>query len=428
MVSEKQGLDVALAMAKMYGEVPSLALLWETGIFETVRDNALGITNTKLFRKALSWILAKAGIGDLGSPKGAAQGTMDPATIETMLATEEGTRQLDVMLTAEAKGMKGQAIAKGPTDDDLDEAKIAEDLEYDFSSDTSLPDLIDSGAPGSRQIRQRIDTDEGERGFTSAGVALFVARVIVATVRRYRSGTHHDPLPTAVEELFRAAYLAEVGKFAWDAMKTKAERMWIDDGEDPGVDGHGGGYILRRLEQRQAANPALTIDLVGHSAGSIAICEMLAAIDAKQRRIRFRNVVFLAPAARLDLFARWIVRGPRIFDRFRMFTMTDEWEKYDKLLGSIYPRSLLYLVSGCFEDRPDDAIAGMARFLRETTTSAGRDFDDVRQWLRQENRVVYAPSDDGAEEGLRTRSERHGDFDDDQPTLASLLSMARAVP
>ena len=83
------------------------------------------------------------------------------------------------------------------------------------------------------------------------------------------------------------------------------------------------------------------------------------------------------------------------------------------------------MVSGCFEDRPDDAIAGMQRFLRKATTSAGRDYDDVREWLKADNRVVYAPSDDAAGDGLQTRAQHHGDFDDDKMTLGSLLSIAR---
>jgi hypothetical protein len=230
-----------------------------------------------------------------------------------------------------------------------------------------------------------------------------------------------------VEELLRAAYLADVGKFAWDAMKTKAQRMWIDDGTAPGVTGYGGGYILRRLEALQLARPDITIDVVGHSAGSIAICEMLAAIEADRRRIRLRNILFLAPAVRLDLFARWIRRGPQIFKRFRMFTMTDAAEKEDRVGGSVYPRSLLYLVSGCFEDRPDAGIVGMDRFLRRAVTSVGRDYDDVRGWLQEDTRLVYSPSGADAAQGLQTSALHHGDFDDDPATLASLLFMAGAT-
>jgi len=204
--------------------------------------------------------------------------------------------------------------------------------------------------------------------------------------------------------------------------------MWIDDGHALSVDKHGGGYILRSLQALQAERPDMIIDVVGHSAGSIAICEMLAAIEANKHKIRFRNILFLAPAVRLDLFAHWIPRGPRVFKRFRMFTMTDAVEKSDQVGGPLYPRSLLYIVSGCFEDRPDEAILGMERFLRQAGTSAGRDYDDVRRWLQDELRLVYSPSEAGALQGEQTKALKHGAFDDDQATLASLLYLVGATP
>jgi hypothetical protein len=172
-------------------------------------------------------------------------------------------------------GQNPPHVQKSSGLDDRDPEAIARDLEYDFAEDSSLPDLIDAGAPGAGPIKRKIDLEEGARGLTITGVALFIGKIVFAVTRRYRSGTAHDPLPTAVEELLRAAYLADVGKFAWDAMKTKAQRMWTDDGAAPGVTGHGGGYILRRLEALQAARPDMIVDVVGHSAGSIAICEML---------------------------------------------------------------------------------------------------------------------------------------------------------
>lgn len=428
LVSETNGLKTAQAMAARYGEVPTISLIWATGLGETVRDNLLGITDTKVFEKALSWVLAKVGGGDLKGAKGpGGRGTLKPADIEAMLKTNDGLRRLDRLLSARKKGSAKAAKAKGPADADLNEAKLAAELQYELNDDKSFANLINRRADGSEPIRRHIEADAGGKSPTLATIALFLARVIVAVVRRYRSETHHDPVPTSIEELLRAAYLADVGKFAWDAMKAKAQRMWKDDGEKPGLDGHVGGYLLRHLERLQSLKPNFKIDVVGHSAGAIAICQMLAAIDADKRKVKLRNIVFLAPAVRLDLFARWIPRGPQIFQSFRSFTMTDEWEKDDQLVGALYPRSLLYLVSGCFEDRPDDAILGMERFLRKATTSAGRDYDDVREWLKANNRIVYAPSDDAADEGLRTRAQHHGDFDDDKMTLNSLLWMAREV-
>jgi hypothetical protein len=427
LVSEASGLASAQRMAGNYGTTAaSIGIIWQTGLGETFRDNLLAITATKIFKKTLSWVLAKAGVGDDTGARGSGGGPLDAAEIEAMLETPEGAAALDRALSAQADAAKSIASARSSGLDDLDAEAIARDLEYDFAADSSLPDLIYEGAPGAQPIRRKLDLEEGARGLTATEVALFIGKIVVAVVRRYRSGTAHDALPTAVEELLRAAYLADIGKFTWDAMKTKAQRMWTDDGTVPGDTGHGGGYVLRRLEALQAARPDMIIDVVGHSAGSIAICEMLAAIEADRRRIRLRNIIFLAPAVRLDLFTLWIRRGPQIFKRFRMFTMTDAAEKEDRVGGSIYPRSLLYLVSGCFEDRPDAGIVGMDRFLRQAMTSAGRDYDDVRGWLQAATRLVYSPSAASAAQGLQTSALHHGDFDDDPATLASLFFMAGA--
>ena len=428
LVKESSGLESAERMAGNYGTTAaSLGVIWETGLAETVRDNLLKITDTKLFKKALSWVMAKAGGGDDQGARGAAGGPLEANTIETMLETPEGAAALDALLSAQAETAQPAAAAKSSGLDNSDAEAIARDLEYDFANDPSLPDMVDAADPDD-PIRRKLDLEDGAKGLTVASVAFFIAKVIVAVIRRYRSGTAHDALPTAVEELLRAAYLAEVGKFNWDAMKTKAQRMWLDDGPTPGIKGHGGGYILRRLEALQAARPGMIIDVVGHSAGSIAVCEMLAAIEADRRKVRLRNILFLAPAVRLDQFARWIPRGPQVFKRFRMFTMTDAAEKADRVAGPVYPRSLLYIVSGCFEDRPDAAILGMDRFLRQAGTSAGKDYDDVRRWLQQENRLVHAPSPAGAGQGLQTGALKHGAFDDDPSTLASLLHLAGVIP
>lgn len=428
LVDEMSGLASAERMARNYGATTaSLGLVWETGLGETVRDNLLGITGTELFKKALSWVLAKAGIGDDEGARGAGGGTLTAAKIEAMLNTPEGAAALDAALSTQTEAAEPFATAKSSGLNDLDAEAIARELEYDFAADPSLPDLIDqTGAED--PLRRKLDFEDGARGLTVTGLALFIAKVVVAVVRRYRTKTAHDALPTAVEELLRAAYLAEVGKFAWDAMKSKAQRMWIDDGEIPGLDAHGGGYILRRLEALQQNRPDIIIDVVGHSAGAIAICEMLAAIESSKRRIRLRNILFLAPAVRFDLFARWIPRGPQIFKRFRMFTMTDAAEKADWVAGALYPRSLLYIVSGCFEERPDAAILGMDRFIRQAGTTAGPDYDDVRRWLLEDDRLVYSPSAAGAGQGLQTSARKHGAFDDDAATLASLLFLAGATP
>jgi hypothetical protein len=144
---------------------------------------------------------------------------------ETCRETPKGAAELDGALSAQASAAQSNASAKSSGLDDRDAEAIARDLEYDFAADSSLPDLIDARGAGAQPIKRKIDLEEGARGLTVTGVALFIGKVVVAVIRRYRSGTAHDPLPTAVEELLRTAYLADAGKFAWDAMKTKAQRM-----------------------------------------------------------------------------------------------------------------------------------------------------------------------------------------------------------
>jgi hypothetical protein len=432
LVPESSGKAIAEAMAAHYGDTAaSIAMVWETGILEVFRDNLKKIHKTRVFRKALSWVLAKAAprLGLDEGAKGAAGQALDAQAIESMLESEAGVALLDSALAEAARVSNSEAVAKGGAgEESLLEETIALDLELDFYSDPELVELIESDTGGAGPIRKNLELNAGEKSLSVMGIAWFVAKVVVAVIRRYRNGTHHDPVPTAVEELLRAAYMGEVGQFAWGEMKRKALDMWIDDGPLPGEEGHVGGYVLRRLEKLAQDRPEVTIDLVGHSAGSIAICHMLAEIEAQGRAIPIRNIAFLAPAVRLDFFAQRIVRHAPQFKRFRAFTMCDEAEKSDKLVGAVYPRSLLFFISGLLEARPGTPLAGLARHVTARTASAGAGYDDVHKWLGAGDRLILAPTPDSAADGLRTRSAHHGDFDNDNPTLASLLFMAQMQP
>lgn len=421
LVNEATGLATADAMARHYGETArSISLVWETGVWETFRHNLADVTRTEVFKKALAWIIAKAmpGLGASDGARGAGVDVTDASDIEAQLDTEADLEKLDRALTAGVDEAVG-AGARGNEDFSATEEELAERFEFDIDE---LKVLLDSGAPGSKLILDQTEQDGQARG-SGAGVALFLAKVVFKVIARYRAGTHHDPLPTAVEELLRAAYLAEIGVFAWSEMKEKAAAMWRDDGPAPNEGGHVGGYVLRQLEALQAARPAVTIDLVGHSAGSIVICAMLDAIRVQGRAIKFRNILFLAPAVRLDTFYD-AIPDSQVFTRFRLFTMTDTAEKADRSVGVLYPRSLLFLVSGLFEDRPGTALAGLARHITARTSAADGAFDRVRGWLGEQDRLVLSPSTDGMADGLRSRALKHGDFDNEPETLASLLYLA----
>lgn len=96
-----------------------------------------------------------------------------------------------------------------------------------------------------------------------------------------------------------------------------------------------------------------------------------------------------------------------------------------------YPSSLLYLVSGLFEDgegwdEADAPLLGMERFLEGPT---GWDADPVqgpaiiavREWLAAgADRIVLAKAAGGP--GLNSGATSHGGFDDDRETLESVAT------
>lgn len=432
LVPEAAGLAVADRMMAHYaGTTRSIGLVWETGLLETFRD-LTDVTNSRTFKKALAWILDKA-LGELAGDtgaKGVGRGELPRPEIEARLETDDSVARLDQELIEAVDGDQSGARSKGPGGDTETDAETEKRLEEDLELEgdvADLQDMVDEKADkAAESFEQVIAVDPAMKGGTLM-IARFLAKTIVAVLRRYRNGTHHDLLPTAVEELLRAAHLSKIGAIAWSEMKKKAAAMWQDDGPAPGAKGHVGGYLLRKLEALQQRDPSVTIDLVGHSAGSIVICAMLQAIAEQKRNIELRNILFLAPAVRLDTFSQDVVPSGR-FQHFRMFTMTDEAEKKDELVGILYPRSLLFLVSGLFEDKPGTPLAGLARHVMVRNPPANDGFDADRRWLAQSNRLVLSPTAGGAGKGLQTRSARHGDFDDDVPTLASLLYLAGKRP
>ncbi|MCC6869895.1 MAG: hypothetical protein IT522_13840 [Burkholderiales bacterium] len=130
-----------------------------------------------------------------------------------------------------------------------------------------------------------------------------------------------------------------------------------------------------------------------------------------------------APAITTAAFAAtWLPALPAIA-RFALFTLTDDVERDDDCAG-IYHKSLLYLVSNAFEAtsriplvRPDGeplvglqrSVAADARLRALFRGGAGT------QWILTPNaQPVGAPD--------ASRARRHGDFDDDPPTVRATLA------
>jgi pimeloyl-ACP methyl ester carboxylesterase len=185
--------------------------------------------------------------------------------------------------------------------------------------------------------------------------------------------------------------------------------------------------LLSGLKSYADANPGVTIDLVGHSAGAIVICFFMREYLNMGINARIRNIIFMAPACRSDLFAGTIGRNRNSFDRFRMFTMSDFYESQDRCVPLVYTRSLLYMISGILEkDEFDAYILGMQRYLlknppydTDPDLLANIDFMALAP-----DRIVYAVTGGNALPGLQCTAKKHGDFHDKEYlTMDSIVYM-----
>lgn len=186
-----------------------------------------------------------------------------------------------------------------------------------------------------------------------------------------------------------------------------------------------GTYVLDKLVTYKNQYPDVKINLVGHSAGSIAICNLLNSTALRYPDYSYNKIVFMAPACHIDLFNRSIVQFPERFNHFRMYTMADDYEKKDRMIRYVYTHSLLYLISGILEKEGkdyDSYILGMERFLL-----SNKPFENITQLNEviaflstRQNSIVYSRSTVDAVDGLKTESLSHGGFDDDPATISSL--------
>jgi hypothetical protein len=205
----------------------------------------------------------------------------------------------------------------------------------------------------------------GPKGLGS-GWGLEAAKAVVRTLKRFHKHIDHGPT-TIVEELMRcdlllAAGLDSVAQGHWDSVKENARDCWIE-----GSDGFALLKLLADEARSRGPDAPLSVSLMCHSAGSLAVCEAVSALDRVRRMyptFGFDALVFVAPAVQTKLFHDAIIT--RLGDGYGsvwLYTLSDFAETKDDLLGGVYPRSLLYLVSGVAEAKGggDMMLLGLER-------------------------------------------------------------------
>ena len=425
LIDEGAGLEIARKMAPLYEAAGShpVTFVWETGLVETITRNLTKIHNTKLFQKLVVYVLrevAKRLGGGIGG-KGPGE-PMKLSEIEAELARIDKFDRFDA-------GARGSARLMTETDVEQQRGDIEADLQDILDAD-GFPEFVESGEAETEFLAPSI----GQRGIGQAKglieLATFVkllAKVAYAVIMRFVRGRDHGLYPTVVEEVLRELYLADFGAWVWSGMKDVAVAMWATNQVPINDDAHVGTYFLEKLSVYQKSNPQLAVDLIGHSAGSIAICQMFRAAAQRGIALAVRNVIFLAPACTSELFHQEIVSHPKRFVAFRMFTMSDAYECKDQLVPGVYTRSLLYFISGVLEQEADVPVAGLQRVLTQVPPYDGVDLVAIAKWLEDagRDRIVLSVTS-GTTPGLISASTTHGDFDDDPPTRESLKTIIAA--
>ena len=222
----------------------------------------------------------------------------------------------------------------------------------------------------------------------------------------------------AIETLARPG-----GRPVWGQMKKSAEN----------ASASGGGA-------RQAAELAGTLwkelkgevefHALGHSAGAIFQAHFLPLLVSQRPsgvpQVSVRTLHFLAPAITADLFKsrlQPLIGSGKPITSLTTYTMTDEFEQDDDSLKP-YGKSLLYLVSGAFEDEVPTRLLGLQKSLKQ-------DLPLIRFFglagTEKVSDIVFSKTVPGVPQNARSQSITHGGFDNDVATMTSVVRRALDV-
>jgi hypothetical protein len=434
LVSSERGFETAERLAAEYQRAAAYPVffVWSSGLVEIVTGNLREILGEELCQQLLRWVL-RFTVGKLGQT-----GAQRAAGVLTL------PYEMEVNAELQRRGRGDEPYAatrpRGEVEpvDDLEREQLEQALSDDAGLAAGLEAVLASrhperqrtgarGIPVERRASARTlmspetlaEIDPGAAGgrrgiLGTALLAKKVGTVFAAVVRRFRDGTDHGVYPTVVEELLRELYVANVGGAIWAAMKKDTADTFATDGEP-----RGGALFLKEF---RTDHPDVT--LVGHSTGAVFSDNYLAAMPAGAKPVK---VVLLAPACTFEHLAQGLAHRDLV-ERFRLFTMADSAEQEDHLVPGLYPRSLLYLVSGLLERDGSGRsahvpVVGMQRYY-DTRFARLDGVQVVQEYLAAErDRLVLSPTPADAVAGLRAAALHHGAFDEDAEVLASIRKL-----
>jgi len=425
-------------------------VVWRTGALETIKTNWQDLVHDDrlyqtVVKKLIDFVARRLGVPGV-SARGPGSFAMKEEDILRALRGEAGPRPFDAIdreVSIERPAGQRATLMGYQSEGEL-AGDFLEELERDLVFQQAATDIdeainVPSGARGpelganqaaGERMRERLDANikreleppvinaSGARGIVTSTVFLLehAGQAAFRCFKRFRSGRDHGLHATIVEEVCRELYGDLVGAKVWGMMVQDA------------ADHFGSAGLGSTLVDILSKNPPENLVVTAHSAGSIWATHLLRAMKAKGMAPGVK-LFLLAPAVRTDMFAAMLDDAGDMITRCRMITMTDKLERRDAVLSHdrsyIYPSSLLYLVSGMFEERkaepyPDAPLLGMQRF----TTLAGlvgAEADAAKSitsfFEKADHGIISSPT-----RGI-SMADSHGAFDDEPLTLATARSM-----
>jgi len=188
----------------------------------------------------------------------------------------------------------------------------------------------------------------------------------------------------------------------------------------------GGALTVTRLAEyiKKHGADQVAVHLVGHSAGAIFHAALLQRLV--EAGIQVETITLLAPGIRVDEFRRDVLPHlGKSVAHFATFALSDQRE-LDDVCGAgginIYNKSLLFLVSRALEQPTasrtfEVPLLGMERFFALALDGDGTTLRDAINAAG--GAAIFSRS--AAPDDSRSDTTSHGGFDDDAPTMTSVI-------
>ncbi|MGE8377240.1 MAG: hypothetical protein ACN6PN_02790, partial [Sphingobacterium sp.] len=276
LVSESEGLKIARKVAPhiLKGDSFPICFVWETGLAETIISNITKLGETSFFQTVLKFLIEKVSKKvsmDIEPGRGNGQG-IPKSVIEIELEKEVPFEEYDSWTGFQnSRGVSGLDALRN-IDPLILEEEIQQEIQSEIEENYSLKKELEKYKV---PVYDEKGTENGRGIIEGIQIAAQIGKIAYKIIRRFINRTDHGLYPTIVEEVLRKFYFAELGAWVWKSMKDKSISMWNDNAGRSHHQRFVGRYFLDKLSNYVIKNPEVKINLIGHSAGSIAICNLL---------------------------------------------------------------------------------------------------------------------------------------------------------